>query len=70
MTSEEPEEHDPREDVCGSRRTVQVGRMSAIDLQCMMQRWAHNEGIHFSARNFGDVGMTAKWPGEFVEPEE
>jgi hypothetical protein len=64
-----PDETDPAEDECSSRRTVQVGRMSAIDLKCTMRRWQHREPLHYSSRDFGDVHMTARWAGEFQEPE-
>lgn len=55
------------EQLCSSTRTVQVGRMSAIDLTCMRRRFAHNKTGHLSARQFGDVEMTAKWSGDFEE---
>jgi hypothetical protein len=61
------DDHHPDEDECSSRRTVQVGRMSAIDLKCILKRWAHHEPVHFTSRQFGDVSMTAKWAGEFEE---
>jgi hypothetical protein len=63
------DEKDPREDQCASRRTVQVGPMSAIDLRCMLLRWEHRQARHASGRAFGDVDMRATWPGLFEEPE-
>jgi hypothetical protein len=59
----------PDEDQCSSRRVVQVGRMSAIDLSCILRRWEHRDPRHMSARSFGDVHMTATWSGAFEEPE-
>jgi len=59
------EERDPDEELCGSRRTVQVGRMSAIDLRCTLRRWQHAEPLHFTTRTFADVNMHARWAGEF-----
>jgi hypothetical protein len=56
---------DPEEELCGSRRSAQVGRMSVIDLRCMLRRWQHAEPLHFTTRSFGDVDMTARWTGEF-----
>jgi hypothetical protein len=61
----EEREHNPDEELCGSRRTVQVGRMSAIDLTCMLMKWQHAEPLHFTRRVFGDVTMMARWEGSF-----
>jgi hypothetical protein len=64
----EPEkEHDPSDDECSSRRTVQLGVYAATDLKCVLERWRHSE-MHRTSRYFGDVLMTAAWPGEFEEP--
>jgi hypothetical protein len=65
----DPDEHDPSEDECGSRRTVQLGPLSATDLKCILQRWQHAEPVHFTTRAFGDVQMSAKWAGDFEEPD-
>lgn len=56
---------DAREEFCESQRTVQMGRLAAVDLTCTLMRWQHIEAVHFSTREFGDVFMTARWPGEF-----
>jgi hypothetical protein len=56
-----------REQVCSSRRTVQVGPISAIDMQCMRRRFAHNQTGHLSERTFGDVRMSGRWSGDFEE---
>jgi hypothetical protein len=61
------EEHDPSEDECSSRRTVQVGPMSAIDLKCLLKRWQHREPAHRTTRTFGDVTMSATWRGVFED---
>jgi hypothetical protein len=60
-------EHNQSEDECSSQRTVQVGRMSAIDLKCLLKRWQHREPVHVTTRTFGDVTMSAKWHGAFEE---
>ena len=65
--STEPE-HDESEDECASRRTVQLGPLSATDLKCILQRWQHREPVHRTSRYFGDVLMSARWDGEFEEP--
>lgn len=62
--------HDPGEDQCGSQRTVQVGPLAAIDLRCTMLRKYHYEPVHSSSRTFGDVTLSAKWPGAFEDPDE
>ncbi len=64
----EDDEIDPSQDECSSRRTVQLGPMSATDLKCVLKRWEHHEPKHFTARRFGDVTMSATWRGEFEEP--
>jgi hypothetical protein len=57
----------PDEVQCASRRTVQLGPLSAVDLRCQLLRWQHAEPLHFTTRSFGDVGMQARWSGEFEE---
>lgn len=66
----EEKEHDPSEDECSSRRTVQLGVYAATDLKCLLPRWRHRESVHRTSRYFGDVLMSAQWPGEFEEPDE
>lgn len=61
-------EHDPDNDECSSRRTVQVGELCAIDIKCVMLRWQHADEVHFTSRSFGDVTMQARWHGPFEEP--
>lgn len=56
---------DTDEEECNSRRTVHLGRLAATDLKCILKRWEHAEPVHFTFRYFGDVKMTATWPGEF-----
>lgn len=51
---------------CESRRTVQLGRMSATDLKCLRQRGGHGS-THSVSRSFGAVRMLAEWDGEFEE---
>ena len=70
MTEAPEAKHNPDYDECSSRRTVQIGVLSAIDLKCMLLRWQHAEPLHFTRRSFVDVDMHARWPGDFEEPDD
>jgi hypothetical protein len=52
---------------CKSKRTVQLGPLAAVDLQCIHVKSMHGKRGHGTARRFGDVSITATWPGEFEE---
>lgn len=60
---------------CASRRTVQMGPISAVDLRCTRGKYLHSHVVagvnikagHGSTRTFGDVVMTAWWPGEWED---
>ena len=68
MSTRPPDPDDPANQQCASRRTVQMGAMAAVDLHCQLKRWQHETLQHLSTRDFEDVRMVARWPGEFEAP--